>query len=100
MSGLLRHAATWRTWDDQDRQIAVAQWVERDLCCVFPIAWAHARGPKGMVLRAKERFAEVEAKAGRPLVAGSVLLAFSEHQDLPPEERLAPEVDRSLIRLN
>lgn len=96
--GVLRPIATWRTWDEPGRQIAVVEWVERGICVVFPIAWTVTRGQQRMIGRAKERIREVEAKAaGKQLVAGSVLLAFSEHEEQPLEAQLAPDTPRALL---
>jgi hypothetical protein len=95
--GLLRYKATWRTWDEPDRQVAFAQWVERDLYVVFPLAWARLHGGRAMIARAKERIAEVEAKVRRHLVEQSVLVAFSRHEEQPALQQIAPEVNRALM---
>lgn len=77
---------TWLTWDEPERQIAVAQWRERDLAVVFPLHWG---GSAAMIARAKARIAAVEAKAGKRLAPGSVLLAFSRHKARAAREALA-----------
>lgn len=94
-----RIAATWVVWEEVDRQVAVAQWRERDLCIVFPLAWARCRQQRALVARAKERIAEVEARAQRVLVPGSVLLAFSRHVPQPDFQSLDPDVPRALVSL-
>jgi hypothetical protein len=95
--GIVPQGNVWRTWDEPDRQIAVAEWIERDIAVVFPIRWATATA--AMVARAKARIREIEGKAERTLVPGSVLLAFSEHEEQPRALQLAPEVPRGLLPL-
>ena len=68
----MRHIATWRTWDEPDRQVAVVEWQERAVAVVFPIGWAGAHGQQSMIARAKERIQELEGKTGRTLAPGSV----------------------------
>ena len=85
---------TWVTWDEPDRQIAVAHWTERDVSVVFPLQWAR-RGQRAMIARAKERIVEVEGS--RTLAPGSVLLAFSRHRPLLPVTRIDPDVPRGLL---
>jgi hypothetical protein len=80
----------WTTYDDADRQIAVARWEERGLSVVFPIAWAHDRGQRAMIRHATARVAEVEGQVGQRLMHGSVLRAFG-------LDDFAPEVPRGLI---
>jgi hypothetical protein len=113
-SGVLRPKRTWRTWDEPDRQVAVAQWVERNISVVFPLTWAAHHGQPEMIARAKERIAEVEGKAAavataagnpaRELAPGSVLLAFSRHditlREPCDERRLNPEVIADLRSAN
>lgn len=93
----MQHVAAWETWDEPDRQIAVAQWSERDVAVVFPLHWAACYGQGPMIARAKERIQDVEAKSGRTLVPGSVLLAFSEHDEQPRALQLAPDILRRLV---
>jgi hypothetical protein len=95
---VLRKVATWRTWDEPDRQVAVAQWVERKVSVVFPLHWAAHHGQAEMIARSKERIAEVEGKSGgKKLSEGSVLLAFSRHvQILPRGLEINPDVSRDL----
>jgi len=77
---VLRPVARWRTWDEPDRDVAVAQWVERGVCVVFPRVWVAKHGQESMIAHAKDRIAAVEAMAGgRVLQPGSVLLAFTRH---------------------
>jgi hypothetical protein len=76
---MLKAIAAWRTWDEPDRQVAVAQWVERKVSVVFPLTWAAHHGQAEMIARSKERIAEIEGKSGKKLAEGSVLLAFSRH---------------------
>jgi hypothetical protein len=98
VKGLLRYKATWRTWDEPDRQVAVAQWVERDVAIVFPLEWATRFGQRQMIARAKARIMEVEGKSGgRHLEAGSVLLAFSAHEPQPTLQQLVPDMPRRLF---
>jgi hypothetical protein len=93
--------ATWRTWDEPNRQVAVAQWVERGLCVVFPLHWAAHSGQAQMIARAKERIAEVEGTSGHTLAPGSVLLAYSRHVlVLPREQAVDPDVSRDLRTAN
>jgi hypothetical protein len=94
---VLKAKALWRTWDEPGRQVAVAQWHERDIAVVFPLAWASHAGQRRMIARAKARIAEVEAKARKQLEAGSVLVAFSEHEQQPRALQLMPDVGRRLI---
>jgi len=93
----MRHVATWRTWDEPDRQVAVVEWEERSLRVVFPLQWAAKRGQRIMIARAKERIRELEGKTGRWLAPGSVLLAFSRHGPLAPLERIDPDVTRGIV---
>lgn len=93
----LRAVATWKTWDEPERDIAVAKWLERDLAFVFPLTWAAHHGQAEMIARAKERLAEVEAKAEKPLLNGSVLLAFSSHTILTRDQAVTPGVSRNLF---
>src|SRR5260370_146431 len=92
--------ATWRTWDEPDRQVAVAQLVERKVSVVFPLTWAAHHGQPEMIARSKERIAEVEGKSGKKLAEGSVLLAYSRHefQLLDPRDQrvINPDVIRDL----
>jgi hypothetical protein len=89
--------ATWRTWDEPDRQVAVAQWVERKVSIVFPLTWAAHHGQVEMIARSKERIAEVEGKSEKKLAEGSVLLAFSRHDlQLTNERTINPDVIRDL----
>lgn len=95
---MLQAKAIWRTWDEPGRQIAVAQWSERDIAVVFPLHWAARHGQRQMIRVAKHRIAEIEHKAnGKTLEAGSVLLAFSEHEEQPQLQQLLPDTPRSLI---
>jgi hypothetical protein len=96
---LLRYKATWRTWDEPGRQVAVAHWVERDVCVAFPLAWAQRHGQPAMIGRAKERIVEFEGKTGRTVAPGSVLLAFSRHEPQRLEHRLDPDVPRNLLTM-
>jgi len=93
----VQKAAIWETWDEPDRQVAVVHWGERDIAVVFPLLWAAEHSLRAMVARAKERIAEVEGKADRMLVPGSILLAFSAHEERAPGETLAPDVLRNLL---
>ena len=93
----MRHVATWRTWDEPDRQVAVVEWQEREIRVVFPLGWAARHGQPLMIARAKDRIRELEGKTGRTLVAGSVLLAFSRHGSLQREEGIDPDVPRGLV---
>lgn len=98
MSGLLRRKATWQTWDEPGRAIAVALWLERDIAVVFPLDWAGKYGQAQMIGRAKDRIQEVEGKSGgKTLAEGSVLLAFSEHEDQPASQLIIPEISRALL---
>lgn len=93
-----RIVATWVTWDEPDRAVAVAQWKERDLCVVFPIHWAAQYGQAPMIARAKARITELEGKARRMLAPGSVLLAFTRHVPvLPREQMIDPDVSRAIL---
>lgn len=80
----------WTTYDQPDRQIAVARCESRGLSVVFPIAWAQAHGEAAMIRHAKARIAEVEANTGRHLIAGSALRAFG-------RDAFAPEVPRGIM---
>ena len=84
----------WLTWDEPDRQIAVAHWTERDVAVVFPLQWAR-RGQRAMIARAKERILEVEG--ARTLAPGSVLLAFSRHRPPSPQTTFDPDVPHGLL---
>lgn len=86
----------WLTWDEPDRDIAVARWEARGICVIFPLSWAKCHDQKAMIGRAKERIEEIEGKSGRTLVAGSVLLAFSRHGPLTRKTALNPEVSQAL----
>lgn len=100
MTDLLHPKAIWRTWDEPDRQVAVAQWTERDIAVVFPLHWATRHGQPAMIAHAKERIRAIEAQSGRTLVAGSVLLAFSRHVEvLPREQQINPDVPRDLLTM-
>jgi hypothetical protein len=92
-----KRANFWRTWDEPDRQIAVAQWEARDICVVFPLPWATEHKQVAMIGRAKERIREIEGKSHRTLAPGSVLLAFSEHEDQPQDVQLLPDTPRALL---
>ena len=92
-----RIAATWVLWDEPERQVAVAQWKERDVCVVFPLHWAARHGTAAMVKRAKARMHEIEGKSDRTLVPGSVLLAFSRHTLQPREHVINPDVSRGIM---
>jgi hypothetical protein len=95
---MLKAKRIWETWDEPDRAIAVAVDVDRDIAVVFPIDWAAKHGQALMIGRAKDRIAEVEAKSGgKHLEKGSVLLAFSEHEDRPQGQLIIPEINRRLI---
>lgn len=88
---------SWTTWDEPDRQVAVARWEERDVSVVFPLHWAALQGQRAMIARAKERILEVEQKAGgKTLAPGSVLLAFSAHEEQAPDHTIDPGVPRNL----
>lgn len=93
-----RIIATWVTWDEPDRAVAVAQWKERDICVVFPLHWAAIMGQEPMIAHAKDRIASLEGKAGRTLAPGSVLLAFTRHvQIMRPGEMIDPDVSRAIM---
>jgi len=93
-----RIVATWVTWDEPDRAVAVAQWKERDICIVFPLHWADRMGQEPMIAHAKNRIQALEHQAGRQLAPGSVLLAFTRHvQVLPREHAIDPDVSRNLL---
>jgi hypothetical protein len=97
---MLKPVARWETWDEPDRDVAVAKWVERGIRVVFPLHWAAHHGQREMIARAKERIAEIEGKSGRNLVPGSVLLAFSRHVEiLPRENKINPDVSASLLTM-
>ncbi len=100
--GVKKAIATWRTWDEPDRQVAVAQHVERGICVVFPLKWAAVHGQPAMIGHAKARIAEVEGKAGgKQLIAGSVLLAFTRHVAvMRPDQTVDPDVSRNLLTAN
>lgn len=90
--------ASWTTWEEPDRGIAVAHWTERDIAVVFPLQWGRTRSVSLVVQRAKARLAEVERLGGgKRLAPGSVLVAFSEHRPQPTTQRLDPEIARRLI---
>lgn len=89
--------ATWVSWEEPDRAVAVCQWKERDICVVFPLDWALRRNTKALAERAKARIQEVEWQAGRTLVPGSVLVAFSRHRPLAREQRIDPDVSRAIL---
>ena len=113
--------ARWRTWDEPDRDVTVAQWVERGICVVFPRLWAQKHGQESMIAHARDRIAAVEGVAAgnagveqKRLEAGSVLLAFTRHlgtipaavgadamrQHLtarPAVETIDPDVSRNLL---
>lgn len=96
--GVLRRVATWETWDEPARYVAVAKHVERDIAVVFPLTWAARHGQRQMIAQAKERIRSLEAKTGRTLVPGSVLLAFSRHAPAPRrEQQLDPDVRHHLL---
>lgn len=96
----MRIAARWVTWDEPDRQVAVAQWEERQVCVVFPLHWAARMGQVPMIAHAKDRIAAVERQSGRTLVPGSVLLAFSRHVEVLPREQVVdPDVSRNLLTM-
>lgn len=85
---------TWLTWEHPDKDAAVAKWTERGIAVVFPLRWTRRHPRQVMLRRAQERIREVETKAGRMLVPGSVLLAFKYQQS--PDQMLDPEVPRGL----
>jgi len=87
---------TWLTWEHPDQDAAVAKWKERGIAVVFPLRWAKRHGRDAMLEQAQNRIQDVEAKAGRMLVPGSVLLAFSPHQSQPTERMIDPELPRGL----
>ena len=89
--------ARWVTWEEPDRDIAVAHWTERDIHVVAPLQWARSRSIMALIQRAKDRVAEIEKTSGRQLVPGSVLLAFSAHQPQSSEQRIDPGVSRRLM---
>jgi len=90
-------AATWVSWEEPDRAVAVCQWQERDICVVFPLRWTRRRDTKALSVRAKARIREVEQKAGRTLVPGSVLVAFSRHGVLQREQEIDRDVSRAIM---
>lgn len=91
----MRVAATWESWDEPDRAVAVARWKERDIAVVFPLHWAARHGLVAMVEHAKGRISGVETTTGRTLVPGSVLLAFTRHVAVMAREQ---EIDRGVSR--
>lgn len=93
----MRIVATWVTWDEPDRAVAVAQWTERDICVVFPLPWAARHGQAPMITQAKDRIARLEQQAQRTLAPGSVLLAFSRHGLLAQEQTIDPDVSRAIL---
>ena len=90
-------ARSWEIWDDPDRDQVVTLWKERGIHVVFPLPWAKARTDAVVVARARERVAELEGKTGRTIVPGSVLLAFSRHEDQPAERLMNPDVSRGIL---
>lgn len=94
----MRIVATWVTWDEPDRAVAVAQWKERDICVVFPLHWAAMMGQEPMIAHAKDRIANLEHQAQRTLAPGSVLLAFTRHVAvMRPTETIDPDVSRAIL---
>jgi hypothetical protein len=92
-----RIMATWELWDEPDRQVVVAHWSERDVAVVFPLHWATRHGRAAMVEHAKTRIQGLEGIAGRVIVPGSVILAFSRHVGVMPREHaIDPDVSRDL----
>ncbi len=86
------------SWEEPAKDVAVLQWTERDVCVVFPLGWAKARTVQALAERAKARIAEVETKAGgKQLAPGSVLLAFSRHDEgVTVAQTIDPEAPHSL----
>ncbi len=66
----------WVSWEEEDRDIAVLHWVERDIHVVFPLRWAQARTMEQLVDHSRTRIADVERKCGDKLAPSSVLRAF------------------------
>lgn len=94
----MRLVATWSTWDEPDRDIAVAHWRERNISVVFPLSWARHHGQQAMIAHSKDRIAAIEGQAGRSLEMGSVLLAFSRHIEVRSrDQQLNPDVSQGLI---
>jgi hypothetical protein len=89
--------AIWTTWDEPDRQVAVAHWHERDIRVVFPVRWAAVHGQVAMIEHAKGRIAAIEAGSHRNIAPGSVLLAFSRHVELSREQIINPAVSRNIM---
>jgi len=94
---MTRRVVTWVTWDEPDRDVAVAEWKERGIRVVFPLPWAKRHGRGEMLEQAKHRIQRIEGTAGRTLVPGSVLLAFSRHTDQPQERMINPDVSRGIL---
>lgn len=90
--------AHWVSWEEQDRDHVALRWVERGITVVFPRDYARARTHQQLAARAKARIAEVETKAQRVVVSGSVLVAFSKHEDQPVEHMIDPMAPRDLLR--
>jgi hypothetical protein len=89
----------WVTYEEPDRDVAVAHWTERDIAVVFPLAWARARKPFDMLAIANERITSIEGRTQKRLEAGSVLLAFSRHVDHPDSQKLNPDLPRQALSL-
>lgn len=70
---------SWISWEEPDRDIAIAHWRERDIHVVFPLRWARRRSLEAVIDRSLERIKEIEREAGMPIAPSSVLRAFS-HQ--------------------
>lgn len=70
---------SWISWEEPDRDIAIAHWKERDIHVVFPLRWARWRSMEQVIDRSLARIKNIEREVGTPLAPGSVLRAFS-HQ--------------------
>jgi hypothetical protein len=89
----------WVTWEEPERDVTVAYWVDRDLAVVFPRRWADRHGLGAMIVRAQDRIRMLEGATGKTLVPGSVLLAFSRHGPRSSDQSLTPDVPQGLARV-
>jgi hypothetical protein len=88
----------WITYEEPDRDVAVAHWTERDIAVVFPLQWVRKQASaREMLPIANARIADIERRTGKSLVPGSVLLAFTRHAPQPVERHLNPDVRVGLL---
>lgn len=84
---------SWVSWEESDRDIAIAFWRERNIHVVFPLRWARARSMDQVIDRSLDRIKQVEADAGDKLAPGSVLRAFTHKL---PEEITRDEIAQTI----